>query len=238
VTDGPHAFLLRMLAHDAAPEHVARLGPARLNTLVETGWLLSLYAGLPVNAAGDPLPWVTYPAIDFLEPKIDPAWSVLEWGCGQSTRWWARRVRRVVSVEHDPAWHARVAAATPANVTVHLRPDPVDYADLTGVPDELFDAVLIDGGDRNRAARTAVTRAKPTGVIVFDNADRRSVRDGLAFLADAGWHRVDFFGLLPSYAYRICTSVFLRDPAFLARGPLPCDQQSSLGPTMSHIADD
>ncbi len=235
-----HENLFRMLAHSAAPDHVARLAPARLNALVHTGWLHSVYAGIPVNADGEPLPWITYPAIDFLEPRVGPDWTVLEWGCGQSTRWWAARVRRVVSVEHDPDWHARVAATAPANVAVHLRPDPAAYADLAGVdhPDQQYDAVLIDGLERNRCARTAVARVRPDSIIIVDNADRGSLRDGLAFLAAAGWLRVDFFGLMPAYAYRTCTSVFFKSAAFLGRGPLPCDSRSSLGPTMSQVMDE
>ena len=235
---GQYEPLFRMMAHGATPEQVARLGPARLNTLVHTGWLHSLYAGIPVNAAGDPLPWITYPAIDFLEQKISPDWSVLEWGCGQSTLWWAARVRRVVSIEHDADWQQQTAARAPANASVHWVSAADTYADAAPAGEELFDVTLIDGEDRNRCARTALRRTRPSGLIVFDNSDRRSVRDGLTCLTEAGWQRIDFFGLLPSFAYRICTSVFFRDASLLARGPLPCDSRSSLGPTLSQVLDE
>ena len=238
LASGRFEQLFRMMAHGATPEQVARLGPARLNTLVHTGWLHSLYAGVPVNAAGEPLPWISYPAIDFLEQKMSGDWSVLEWGCGQSTLWWAARVRRVVSIEHNAEWQQQTAARAPANARVHWVPNADEYTDAAAAGDELFDVTLIDGEDRNRCARTAVRRTRPTGLIVVDNSDRSSVREGLTFLMEEGWQRIDFFGLLPSFAYRICTSVFFKDASLLTRGPLPCDSRSSLGPTLSQVMDE
>ena len=35
----------------------------------------------------------------------------LEFGSGRSTRWFAARVGALTSIEHDAAWHARVASS-------------------------------------------------------------------------------------------------------------------------------
>ena len=175
-------------------------------------------------------------SIDFLEPRVRPTWSVLEWGCGSSTLWWASRTQQVLSVEHDPDWHQLIAAETPPNATVSLAEDLDRYVELphrhSASP---FDAIVIDGEHRNECARLAISLIRPDGIIIFDNSDRKMYRDGLTHLMNAGWQRLDFFGLIPSYLYRNCTSIFYRNTDFLKPATLPCDHQSSLGPTCAQV---
>jgi hypothetical protein len=234
---GRHANLAQILAAGADLQSIARLAPLQINALITTGWLHSLVAGQPLNAHGQAIPWFTYPAIDFLEQRIERDWTVLEWGCGNSTLWWAARARRVISIEHNADWRQFVAALAPPNATVALVQDRAEYVNLQTVPEAdragTYDVIVIDGEERNPCARQADRLAKPGGMIVFDNSDRLAVRDGLAFLAQRGWKRLDFFGLIPSYLYRTCTSILFRDPAILGIEKFPCEHTSSLGPTMS-----
>ncbi|MGD9612500.1 MAG: class I SAM-dependent methyltransferase [Kiritimatiellia bacterium] len=57
------------------------------------------------------VPWITFGAQAWLEGYLQPDMAVFEWGSGGSTLYFARRVRRVVSVEHNPDWHRDVQAA-------------------------------------------------------------------------------------------------------------------------------
>jgi hypothetical protein len=230
---GHRAYLADVLRCGCDLTHLAALGPYRLNTLIHTGWLHSLLSARPVNAADEPIPWFTYPAIDFLEPRLQPQWTVLEWGAGNSTLWWARRVKRVLSIEHDPAWHRIISTHLPANATIALACNEDDYVRAVD-PVEKFDLIVIDGEHRNRCARRAIELAGPQTVIVFDNSDRQAVRDGLMFLDRSGFKRIDFFGLLPAYCYRTCTTFFFNDDAIL-KAPLPCDTRSSLGPSCAQV---
>jgi len=222
--------------HRADLAALASLAPRRLNTFIHTGWIASVEAASPVNAKGEPIPWFTYPAIDFLESKIRADWTVWEWGCGNSTLWWAAKAARVFSIEHNAEWHQKISADLAANAAIALIEDPNIYASLRAIETaERFDVIVIDGEQRNLCARSAVGLTKPTSLIVFDNSDRKEYRDGLAFLGAGGWKRIDFFGLVPSYAYRTCTSVFYRDESLLNGGRLPCDLESSLGQTLSQV---
>lgn len=49
-------------------------------------------------------PQINPRAIRFLESIIRPEWKVFEWGSGQSTVFFARRVTLIASVEHDVTW--------------------------------------------------------------------------------------------------------------------------------------
>jgi hypothetical protein len=231
---GHRAYLADILSRGADLQNVSRLAPFRLNTLVHSGWLHSLISARAVNAQSEPIPWFTQPSIDFLEPKVQPHWNVLEWGSGNSTLWWASRVASVTSIEHDPVWHRTISGQAPANVNITLVENPHKYPEVPNIAGS-FDAIVIDGPERNRCAESAARVATRTGIIIFDNSDRQSVREGLAYLTNTGWKRLDFFGLLPAYLYRTCTSIFFRDDSFLATGPLPCDLQSSLGPTCAQV---
>ena len=120
--------------------------------------------------------------------------SLLEFGCGGSTLIAARQVRRVVSVDSDPAWLEKVGAEM-ASLPVEFTPFhadigpvgewgyPVDeqrirdwphyhsrvWRHLRGSPD----AVLIDGRFRVACLLQAIIHCKPDCVFLFhDFIDR------------------------------------------------------------------
>ena len=60
------------------------------------GHLRSVRAASPVDAAGKPIPWYTYPAIDFLRQLDLSERTVFDiHGSGKSTLFWAARAARV-----------------------------------------------------------------------------------------------------------------------------------------------
>lgn len=199
------------------------------NFFVESGWLESLQQEKPVSKSGAPIPWYTYPAIEFIEPRIRPDFRVFEYGSGWSTLWWGERVDTVFAVEHDPAWSELVQPQLPPNARVALRTEPDRYVGEIDACGGDFDIVVVDGEHRNRCAKAAAARLKPSGAIVFDNSDRQSHSDGLRYLSGEGLLRIDFFGLVPCYPYKNCTSFFFRDTRWLTGAPLPAEQSSSIG---------
>src|ERR1700726_478485 len=57
------------------------------------------------------VPWLTYPAIQFLRRSVRPDWKVFEFGSGASTMFFGNRCREVISIEHDTTWAKRVRSA-------------------------------------------------------------------------------------------------------------------------------
>src|SRR5205807_1001412 len=123
-----------------------------------------------VDRHGNPLPWYTYPAIDFLDTKDFSTKSVLEFGSGQSTLWWARRCKRVLSFESDPQWCAYVKSTLSPNADIFLISN-----DLKGLDDHLhgnrFDVIIIDGLYRLKAAGRALELLQLEGAILVDNSE-------------------------------------------------------------------
>jgi hypothetical protein len=88
----------------------------------------------------DQMPWVTFRAQRFLEGFLRPDHKVFEYGSGGSTLFFARRVAKLVSVEHDPSWYDLVAdklkGIKEGEVEYHLRPPtpaPVSSRDPAGL---------------------------------------------------------------------------------------------------------
>jgi hypothetical protein len=180
--------------------------------LKESGWLRSFEEREPVDAAGRPVPWMVYPAIDFLAPRLRADMSVFEYGCGNSTLWWAARVRELVSCEHDRAWYEKIRPLAPANVTMHHVPlEPGgDYCRLVATFRDAFDIVVVDGRDRVRCAINAVGALKAQGVILWDDTYRTEYQEGYDALARAGFRKLPFVGLAPVFNQYGETGIFYR----------------------------
>lgn len=138
------------------------------------------------------LPWISFAAIDFLSAWIAPGHRAFEWGSGGSTVFLANRAARVVSVEHDPEWHAKVKMNLQSRRldNVDLRLEPLDEEDaenfgdtgyLAAVREETWDLILIDGmldrgpdGEfgthREACFHLAEKHIRTGGIIVLDDA--------------------------------------------------------------------
>jgi hypothetical protein len=199
----------------------AFLAPIRFSW--DTGHFRSSLKSAAVDRHGRHIPWYTYPAIDFLDAKDFTGKSVLEFGAGHSTIWWAGRARRVVSAEGDEKWLKYVSPKLPANARALLAPE-----DLTGLQEQIagetFDFIIIDGLNRHRAAELSIPMLNPGGAILLDNSDGFWSYDGkagypiLELFRSSGYSRVDFYGFAPAGINSSCTSIFFKPDSFLIRG--------------------
>jgi len=177
--------------------------------LKDDGWFRSVCKTAPVDAAGEPIPWISYPALHFIGARTRRDMKVFEFGSGYSTLWWATRVRRVIACESDANWHAQVQKLAPENVQLVL--GTIDeYPTIIARYPSAFDVVVIDGGDRNRAVESAVAALNPNGVIIWDDTDRHEYQSGLEFLRQRGFARIPFVGLGPVVNITKETSVLYR----------------------------
>lgn len=227
---GRHVFYANVLFASMPWREISSLLPPGTNSFQTTGWINSVLKGRPLDANNNPIPWFTYPAIDFLESILDVKWNIFEWGSGNSTKWWSKKCASVTAVESNPTWYAEVSSSLPENAKVILAEDKKTYTEaISRHPELSFDLVVVDGDHRNECVVACLDIIPENGIVVFDNSDRHSYNDGIQRLQDAGFFRIDFWGLIPSYAYRNCTSIFFRNPELLNRAPLPSKHSSNIG---------
>lgn len=180
--------------------------------LSDTGWIKSAVQNDIIDREGNALPWLTYPFIHFLEGRLDKEFRLFEYGSGQSTLYFAKRVKKVVSVEHDRDWYDHLAGRLPSNATVHYKELEYggEYARFILSTEENYDLVIIDGRDRVNCCCASVDAVKDNGVIILDNADRKAYEKGIQFLRNKGFRQLNFVGMAPKSPQMSCTAVFYR----------------------------
>ena len=169
-----------------------------------------------LDQAGNPVPWYTYPAIEFAKQLDFSDREVFEFGSGYSSLFWGNRARRVVSVEHEPEWHSRMQPQLPSNVDYRLVTEPSRYPLTILEYPEQFDVVIIDGEQRPECVGPALEKLRADGLIIVDNSDWFP---GIcSMLRAADLIQVDMQGLGPINSYAWTTSFFFRRAAsFLPR---------------------
>jgi len=195
--------------------------PDRLNALLSyghkgylanIGWFRSFDSKQAVDANGEALPWVTYSFIDFIKDRLHKQLSVFEYGSGSSTTFYAKRVARVVSVEHDKEWYEKVLHEKPSNAEMIFTKLETDgeYAKKPSLLNEKFDIIIVDGRDRVNCCINSVNALSNTGVVVLDDSERDFYNEARIFLKGAGFKELLFSGISPGLFYLKSTSVFYK----------------------------
>jgi hypothetical protein len=189
--------------------------PRGLGPSLKTFWILnrsygfwrSVRRGQCVDREGKPVPWLTYPAIDYLRQLDFRDRTVFEFGAGHSTLFWAERAARVVSVESQLDWFDKLDRQVPANVELHFAEEPDDYVGCLARQRGGFDVIVVDGDERRRCCRAALDKLSPGGFVILDNADWYP--EEAALLREGDLIEVDFTGFSPQSGYVSTTSLFL-----------------------------
>ena len=227
--EGLNVNLAHILLLAGEWEEITALLPKNTNFFHTSGWLNSLRCNRPISEDNKPIPWFTYPAIDFLDDIVQKNWLVFEWGSGNSTLWWASKVEKVIAIEDNQEWFMEVKNKLPQNSEIFNRTGSEYYDSILKYPDYSFDAIIIDGSYRTEAATKCTSKIKDQGIIIFDNSDAMEHELAQSFLKNQGFYRIDFWGLIPSYLYKNCTSIYFKDAAILKQKNIPTSHISSVG---------
>lgn len=181
--------------------------------LFQYGWLRSFWRDRPVDQNGKPLPWITYPAIDFLSQFDFSECYVFEWGSGFSTLWWSERCRQITTVESNETWIPYIQKLLPNSVqfiTTPLNKDREVDA-FVGSDRAEYDVIVIDNNGPYRAAcaEAATKKLALGGIVLLDNSDQ--CLETCQVLRKSGLVQIDFTGYVPGAGYAQSTSIFFRN---------------------------
>lgn len=181
--------------------------------LYEIGWFKAFKSKMPINQKMEPLPWVTYPFIDFIGPRLTDEMKVFEFGAGNSTFYYASKVAFVTSVEHDQEWYNKLKKEVPANSELLF--EELEYNGLytqaainTG---KMFDLIIIDGRNRVNCAIKSIAALTSAGVLILDDSERTEYTEIHLHLKSLNFKQIDFWGIAPGLAYKKCTTIFYKD---------------------------
>lgn len=182
--------------------------------LLDVGWLRSLEEGVPVDLSGSPVPWVTYPFIDFISERLNNNHCVFEFGSGNSTKFYATKAKYVYAVEHDEKWVQYLQKNDVAEQNVELQYVPLEkgYAQALEYQEDpkKYDVVIVDGRERVTCIKSIINVIKDSAIIVLDDSERERYKEATEILSRNEYKKIDFFGLAPNVTYKKCTTVFYK----------------------------
>lgn len=209
----------------------ALITPVHFST--RTGHWKSSLQQAACAADGSPIPWYTYPAIDFLRQRSFEKCSILEFGGGQSTLWWSERAQSVLTIEEDRGWFEHIRSQIDGiRSNVYLHHIPVDHTTRTVLPIRAvieksalskFDIIIIDGHLRKELTALAFEYLAPAGAIILDNAEGYGLYEEIR---TKHCRRIDFFGFAPGVSLRHCTSIVFIADCFLLLPEVPIPVQA------------
>lgn len=161
-------------------------------------------------------PWYTYPAIEFLNQLDFSHCTILEYGSGNSTKFWAERCKQLVSVEDNQDWYNLVKQNLPDNVKYIFANNKQEYVNSAYDVYPEYDIIIIDGEYRNECARAALSHLSHGGFIILDNSDWF---EKTSSLLRQNLIEIDFSGFSAINDYTLTTSFYLsRDINFIPKG--------------------
>ena len=76
-----------------------------------------------------------------------------------------------------------------------------DYAKSIQNFQKKFHIIIIDGRERNDCVKYCIEQLTNDGVIIFDNTQVTDYMEGIDFLVNQGFKKIDFEGILPIVSY-------------------------------------
>lgn len=163
---------------------------------------------------GNPIPWYTYPAIEYLSQFDYGDKEVFEYGCGNSSLFWAARAKQVMSIEDNPEWFAKWQREfSHPRLDIRWRDEGEIYEKAIFEDGKKYDVIIVDGKRRAECAAAAVEALAAGGLIILDDSDRINTSQEYIKAVDclkaADLIQVDFYGFCPMNNYTKTTSLFL-----------------------------
>lgn len=186
-----------------------------------------------LDAKGKPIPWYTYPALEYLNHMNFTNLKVFEFGSGNSSLWWLSKAKSVISVEDNPEWYNKISSQAKKHIGLTfkyiLENDKSKY--INSFDATHSDIVIVDGKYRRECSEHLVSFLKNGkwggAILVFDNSDWYPETIKMLKLS-LGWVQVDFHGFGPINNYTWTTTMFI-NPDEYQNIAYDCDLNSVAG---------
>ena len=181
--------------------------------LKQTGFLYSKISEKELLSDNqEVIPWMNYPAIEFLKERINASHNIFEYGSGASSLFFAKRARRVISIEYDEKWYHKVKDVLHPykNAEVYFVPVGKAYIESCMRMKGAINILIVDGRERVACSKFALDCLADDGVVIFDDSDRERYREGLSYYQNKGFKKLSFRGLKPNGIGTEETSILYR----------------------------
>ena len=202
------------------------------SALNEDGWFLATRKNKAIDKNNNPIPWITYPCIDFLKERIIDKMNIFEYGAGGSSVWLSSIAGHVDSVEHSKDYYdlfvenkKNISNLNIYHVPLDSKYDDLSYEDLGFKRADVnnryvnsirklnkkYDIVIVDGIFRVDCILESINHLTDSGVIILDNTNYiNELSDASIFMESQGFRRLDFWGMTPIIWAKSCTTIFYK----------------------------
>jgi hypothetical protein len=156
----------------------------------------------------NPIPWITYPCIEFLNRLDLKDCDVFEYGSGSSSLYWSKKSKNVFSIEKEQDWFLKVEKYLPKNCNISHAKNDKDYIEHINTFNKKFDIIIVDGAVRYPCAQEALKSITERGIIILDNTEWYP--NTAKLLTSNGYTQIDFIGFPPINAFPSTTSIFYK----------------------------
>lgn len=175
---------------------------------IDYGHFNSIKKGECIDRHDNPIPWYTYPTIEYLNQFDYSNKTIFEWGTGNSSLFWGRLAKKVISIEDNPQWFKKINSKKSTNMKLYLIQNEEEYVKIISKLNIKFDIIIIDAKFRQECVKIAPNFLKKKGIIIFDNSDRypntcKKLRENNNLI------QIDFSGFGPLNSSTWTTSLFL-----------------------------
>lgn len=167
-----------------------------------------IYSGIPIGTrpqnhekimGSNQQPWLPIEAIEFLEQNLKVDSVGLEFGCGSSSFWFSKLIKKIYSVESDPNWCQEISELIENfsidNIILICHPCEMkniyaidtetdesyfEYSGSVTKVEEELDFVLVDGVGRSLCIEKSLEKIKLGGYLIIDNAERPAYFDAIS----------------------------------------------------------
>jgi len=211
-----HFYFLRII-------HIVLYIPNDIKYILR--WLRSIRFKKKFNPIIQEIPWITFRAKKWLDNYLKPNMSLFEFGCGGSTLYFSKKVKEVVSIEHNKKYYNAifkimkqknisncdlqlidVPKLNKSNIDIYNSSAKKYAMSISKFPNGYFDLIFIDGIERNPCIKFAIKKIKQGGFLMLDNSRKEKWQEGVNMLNK--YVRVDFLGVGQNHPYVWQTSIW------------------------------
>lgn len=178
-----------------------------------TGWLKSMWKGYACNLKGEHMPWLSMPAVEYLESLDLKGRTILELGGGSSTIYFARRGAVVHCLEQNVNWRVwiryQLSKLRVIDYDVIIYPTMEELTKvLTGIT---FDMILLYENPHDELLSQLVAAHISSRCVLIDNTEVPWQERGTDYITKyfEGMQRVDFTGFALGNCIQQTSSLYI-----------------------------
>jgi hypothetical protein len=164
----------------------------------------------------DHMPMLSVPFLDWLNAYDFSEYTLVEFGSGYSTNYFATRFKNVISFETNQEWFNEIGKIKLPNVDLRMMSigDAVFGNYDIAIDDKTIVLVDSEGGIRDRIVTSLLEKHSPS-IIFLDNSEW--FPNSCQEIQDNGYMEIPFWGIRFEEYYDKCTSVFIKNNSTIPR---------------------